>query len=249
MLKLKWISLCYLLCAAAFADPPLRIAAQEGVSPKFIFQSNPLTGQCPDILRAIEQLDPSIHFDLDPHPTPMARVEYGLFTGGLDAACALLETTKRSEGALRIATPLYFVQEKLLARSDDKVRVKSFNELAALGGLVATPAGAAYVQLLKARGIAVDDSSGDSLVNLKKVLSKRVRFFYISELSGLYAIRANHLEGQLQLLPDALHQEAMYFWLSKKVPPAMVIKVENALKQLQNNGELQRIFRSYQDEF
>jgi ABC-type amino acid transport substrate-binding protein len=236
-------------CAAtAQAGAPLlvlRTAVQEGPPPKFILGKDGLTGHCPDILHAIERLDPQLKFDIDAVAHPIRRLEQGIKNGQLDVMCAMLSTPEREQAALRLPTVLYTIRERLVARADDPVEINSYDDLAGLHELVATLPGASYVNDLRLHGIRVDTASGDSQTNLRKIVSGRLRFFYISDLTAAYFIRIEGFEGKLRILPVSLHEQPLYFWASRALDAAVVQRLEKALAALRANGELERIYRSY----
>lgn len=245
MFTLKLAALWLCLAMPALARETLRVAAQEVTPPKFILSRHGISGLCPDILFAIERLDPQLHFELSRQSVPVSRIEYELEKVQLDVACALLDSPARNQIAWRISTPLYVVKERLIARKDDPVRVNNFAELAALNELVATSSGSAYISLLKKNGIRVDDSSGDNVLNLKKLINKRVRFFYMSERIASHIIKEYELQNKVRFLPAVMHQQAVYLWLGKHISEETRQRLEQAVKTLKANGQLQLILQDY----
>lgn len=239
-----------LVQAPGWADPiVLRSAAQEGSAPKFIEWEGSIQGHCPDILRALEKADPQLKFELATIPTSIKRMESHLKDGRVDVVCALLDTPLRNEVAWRISTPLFMLRERLVGRIDDKLPIHNIKDLADTGDLVATQTGASYTEMLRSQGVKVDDSSGDSAVALRKLLSGRVRFYYTNELTGAYYIRIGALERQLRLVPGTLQETPSYMWVSRKVDEATVQRLERAMAKLQKEGVLDRIYRSYFTKF
>lgn len=245
MFTLKLAALWLCLAVPALARETLRVAAQEVTPPKFIISRHGISGLCPDILFALEKLDPLLHFELTRQSVPVSRIEYEIEKAQLDVACALLDSPARHQIAWRISTPLYVVKERLIARKNDPVRVNNFAELAALNELVATSSGSAYISLLNKHGIRVDDSSGDNVINLKKLINKRVRFFYMSERIASHIIKEYELQNKVRLLPSVFHQQAVYLWLGKHIPEEIRQRLEQAVKTLKANGQLQLILQDY----
>ena len=120
--------------------------------------------------------------------------------------------------------------------------VNNLDDLVRLKPLVNTARGSGYIVQLKARGIAVDDSTGDNVVNLRKILAGHGRYTYMNELSLLYLIRAEHLEDKVRMLPAVFNEEPLYFWVSRKADPALAPMLDQALARLKANGELARIY-------
>ncbi len=236
-------------CCAVMAQAEplvLRAAAQEAAAPKFILgKDGRVGGLCPDILHAIEKLDPQLRFELDATPNPIPRLMHGVRSGQLDLVCALGISAERLEMAAYLPTVLYTVEERLVARADDTVAVGSFAELAALRELVATQPGSTYVDTLRGHGIRVDTSSGDDLAGLRKILSGRLRFFYTSDLVASYFIRTAGYEGKLRMLPASFQTRPMHVWVSRALDPAVAKRLDKALAALRASGELERIHRGY----
>ncbi len=241
-----WVLAGLLFAAAAHATPiVLHTMMQEGSAPKFMESEGRAQGHCPDIFRAIEKLDPQLRFEVDANPVSIKRLEVNLKEGRIDVVCALLETQVRDEIAYRVSTPLFMVRERLVARKDETLQIHTWKDLADSGAMVATQNGASYAAVLRSKGIKVDESSGDSAVALRNLVNGRVRFYYTNELTGAYYIQATGLGQQLRLLPMTLQETPSYMWLSRKLDDATVQRVERAMAQLQKDGTLEKIYRSY----
>lgn len=230
--------------SAAPAATVLRTAAQEGSSPKFI-DGSVATGHCPTMLKAIEAIDPSLSFRIDPAPTAIKRLETELHEGHIDVICALLDTPRRNEIAHRVATPLFHLRERLVGRADDTAQVRDFKALGALGGAVVTQSGASYAALLRSHGVTVLEPGGGSPAALRFVEDRRARFYYINELTGLYYIKALGLSEKLRLMPGVLQETPSYLWVGRHLDSSVIQRLEKAVAALQKNGELDRIYRSY----
>lgn len=233
-------------CALAQPATTLRTVAQEGSAPKFMDGDAPASGHCPDILAAIERQDKSLHFVIDPRPTPLKRIEAELKDGQLDVVCALLDTPLRNEIAVRISTPIYAVQERLVGRKEDMGAVNSMKDLAQSGDLVVTQSGASYAAELRKNGVQVIETPGGSVVALRNVANKRARFYYTNELTGAHYIKAEGLSDQLRLHPGVLQSTQSYLWASRNLDAATVRRLEQAVAQLKRSGELDRIYQRYQ---
>ena len=243
--------LLVLLCApgpsaTAQSTSALRTASQEGSAPKFMDTSGPASGHCPDIFAAIERADKSLRFSIDPVPTPLKRLEMGIKDGQLDVVCALLDTPLRNEIAIRIATPLFTLQERLVGRRDDNSAIQSVQDLAQSGDLVVTQSGASYAADLRRHGVRIVETPGGSAVALRNVASKRARFYYTNELTGAHYIKAEGLADQLRLHPGVMQSSQSYMWASRTLDAATVRRLEQAVAQLKRSGELDRIYQRYQ---
>jgi glutamate/aspartate transport system substrate-binding protein len=116
------------------------------------------------------------------------QIEQGLQSGAVGAACALLDSERRRKVAHMSGKP-YTVRHRLAAASSDRVNVESVDELVRLKPLLTTSRGAAYTDQLRVLGLEVDDSTGDNLINMKKILAGHGRFVYISKKAAPEAAR------------------------------------------------------------
>ena len=233
---------------AGFTDAApitLRVLAQESIPPKWVAGARKLTGLCPDILAAIEKVEPRLRFTRNPETRSVPFIEQGLASGQVDAACALLDTSGRRQVAVIVGPPLYTVRHRLAARIADTEAVSSMAELLRLRPLINTPRSAAYAGQLRALGLEVDDSTGNNTVNLKKVIAGHGRYFYINELTLMWMMEQEQFKGKVRMLDWVIKEEPIYFHVSHKAPAQAVQLVDKALGALRDNGELARIYASW----
>ncbi|MDM4766050.1 transporter substrate-binding domain-containing protein [Pelomonas sp. SE-A7] len=236
--------------AAAAADLPIFVPAQEKAPHKFILGQGAPRGICPDLLLAMQKLEPGLRFEGFDQELSLSLIEQGLRNGNVGAACALLDLPSRQAYAHKLATPLYRVRHMVVLRADDAARPTTLQDLRKLSGEqpMLTTRGASHGQFLLRQGFRIDESTGDYQANLRKLLAQRSRFFYGGEFALLRAIQASGLEQQVKLLPSVFHEEMIYFWTSRKLPLAQHERLERALSRLQASGELARIVRSYHEQ-
>lgn len=242
--KLLGLVSALLLCATAGAAPQpvdVRIMAQEGIAPKWIVYQDHVEGICADIIAALERTEPRLRFYGYNQGRALPAIEAGLASGGVQAGCALLDSPRRRALADTVGKPLYVIRNRLAGRSDDHVEVRSLGDVARLHALVDVATGSAFAARLREAGVAVDESSGDGLVRLRKILAGHGRFTYMDELSLERYIRANRLEDRIRMLP-VLSEEPAWFWVSKKADPRVKRLIDAALGRLQSSGELARIY-------
>lgn len=243
----RWLT-CALLAAgnaAAAAPMTVTILAQESIPPKWIVEDGAVQGLCPDILAAIERVEPRLRFIGPDRGRSLPMIENALETGRASAACGLLDSPRRRSVAIRSRVTLYDVRHRLAAAAGDQQVVNSFDDLVRLRPLINTARGSAYILQLKARGIAVDDSTGDSIVNLRKILHRHGRYTYMNELSLLYFIDKGRLGDKVRILPAVFNEEPVYFWVSHKADPALAPMIDVALARLKVSGELARIYERW----
>jgi polar amino acid transport system substrate-binding protein len=236
-----------LSCVAQAQQVLVRTMGQESLPPKWIMREDHLEGLCPDILAAMEKAEPRLKFTGQDDFRSVPQIEQGLESGAVAASCALLDSDRRRKVA-HMAGKVYMVRHRLAAAATDKVNVESIDELVRLKPLVATSRGAAYTEQLRALGLEVDDSTGDNLTNLKKILAGHGRFVYMNELTLVWIIRDNKLQDKVRLMPAVLKEEPIYFWVSKKADPVAARLMTQALQKIKASGELARIYERWSGE-
>lgn len=232
---------------AAGVMTELHIAPQEISEPKYFVQENDgqviVTGLCVDIMHAIARIDPQIRFVFGQHPQSLARIEAGLVTGQLQAACGLLRTSKRERVLRYIEPPLRSTDFYMAVRADDDVKVQNWDDVRRLGddGIVLGKYDCALV-LRDVHGLKTDFSAKDPKTNIQKLLAGRGRFF-LHRLPGIeHAIRDAGAQGKVKILPAVMSHEPIYMVLSKEVPAQAAARIQTAISQLEASGELDRLF-------
>lgn len=228
-------------CAAGAHTFPVRILAQETIAPVWISHGDHVQGICPDLLLSIERVEPRLQFHGDVQGRSVPTIESGLASGQVTAACGLMDSPTRRAAALMVGPPLYTIRHRLAARADERAVIDKPADLVRMNALVNATRGSGCVLRLRAAGVAVDDSTGDNLVNLRKLLAGHGRFTCMNELTLARYIREEGLENRVRML--ALVEEApAWFWVSRKADPRVAPLLGKALSRLRANGELDRIY-------
>jgi polar amino acid transport system substrate-binding protein len=247
-------TVCHVLLAFALAASPaaraleVRVASQEVLEPKWLREDGRVTGICPDIMAAIEKIEPRLHFTgYQRNSRSLSGIETGLETGTLDAACGLVSSARRLGIGQPVGKPIYQVRHYLVVRRNDPVTIESEEDLARLGDLVTTQRASVFTERLVAAGVRIDDATDDNRVNLRKILAGHGRFAYINDLTLRYLIRKDGLENRVRVLPVVLGDEPTYFWVGRRADPALAPLLGAALDKLKASGELDRIHARWAD--
>jgi glutamate/aspartate transport system substrate-binding protein len=234
-----------LSCMATLASAQpveVRIAGQEALMPKWVHLRNRVAGICPDILMAVERIEPRLHFNGYRQSRSLSGIEMGLENGNLDAACGLVPSPRRQAIGRPAGPPLYTVRHRLVARADDGADIHSVQDLARLDALVVAQRGGVFSDELRAAGIRIDDATDDNGINLRTGLAGLGRFVDINELTLHHYLRDPGLAQRVRILPSVLKEEQSYFWVSRKADPAVAQLLGPALYKLKATGELERIY-------
>ena len=242
----------WLLAYSALAHTAivLKIAAQEATPPKFIPTPSGTTGFCPDVLRAIERVDPNIRFSGESSFEPSLRMLDGLAAGRLDVACALAFTKERTDKAVFLRPPLFTTDYVLAARTDDPIVINSVDDLRKLGADSAV-LGVRGMQILRRlaeqEGIHAEEGGNTPKANLEKLASGRGRFFLYRSVGMKTVIKEAGLEAKIRIVPAVIIRTELYMLASRHLPKAQVDELEQAIEKLKQSGELARIYTKWQD--
>jgi polar amino acid transport system substrate-binding protein len=230
---------------ASAAVLTVRLVAQESIPPKWIGHNGKLTGLCPDIIAAIEKVEPGLRIDPRIASRSVPVIEHSLEIGSADVACALLDTPRRRQIAQIAGPPVYTVRHRIAGAVGDTAVVSSLDDLVKLKPLVTTSRGSGYVDQLVGLGLEVDGTSGDNAVNLRKIVAGHGRFMYMNELTLNWYLREEKLQDKLKVWPAVFKEEPIYFWVSKKAKPELHELIGRALDKLQKNGTLANIYQRW----
>jgi ABC-type amino acid transport substrate-binding protein len=233
----------------------IRTVAQEGAFPKFVALEHagkpPIGGLCVDIMRAIERIEPELHFVGDQQWVPLIRIEVGMTAGKIDAACGLIRTSERKAKFDFIDTPLFPVNYLLVVRAADDVQVKDWADVRKLGehGVILTIHGFVGIlsHLREVGGLRIDTGGRDTKVNLEKLLAGRGRFFVHRSPGVAAEVASSGLRDKVKILPTIMYSETFYMMVAKSMAPAVRDKMNRALTQLAASGELAKLSKKWDE--
>ncbi len=225
----------------------LRTAAQE-CEPKYFRLDNEekINGICVDVMRAIENIDPTIKFIGDQNFIPFQRIEEGVSKGDYDCFVGFAMNEERIKKYKFIDIPIYYVRNILISRIDEDINVYDLSQLMYLDDNVIMMAmGIAQADKLKSRGYNIDDGAHTPELNIKKLLSNRGRFIYQSEISLMAAIKKLGVGDSIKVHPLKQFETGRYIAFYPGTPAKIIEKVESALEKLEKQGVLEEIFKKY----
>lgn len=241
------VALLVLCCAgSALAAAPIRVAVQEDSAPKFVSaqeHGGGAAGICPDVLRAIEKQAPGLSFVFELRAQPLRRLETLMEQGQQDANC-LVDTAERRARFHVSPTPLFRFDYHLIARSDDPVRVDAWDDVRRLGadGKILVVSGTGVIERLqRVGGLVLEESGKSAVVNLRKLVMGRGRFFYYRTYDWNSQVRAAMVTGQVRVLPASMESVRFHLMLGNHVPREVQVRIDRALQELDANGTLARL--------
>jgi ABC-type amino acid transport substrate-binding protein len=242
--------LCALLGTHAWAAPTvLKVVAQEGTEPKFIPAGiGRVVGVCVDLYRAIERVDPGLQFVGDQTWLPLIRALSEVAAHQHDAVCAVQRTDERARQYVFLDPPLFQLRYQLIARIDDPAVINSWDDVRKLGpgAIVLTNRGYTTPEMLeRLGGLQIDPSATSPAINLHKLIAGRGRFF-LHRAPGMQGfIERAGASQKVRILPTIMATTDVYMAMGTQVDPAVRLRVQRAVEQLDRNGELARLLKKW----
>lgn len=235
-----------LFSTGAVAGQALRVAVQDNSAPKFTAQSSlggAVQGICPDLLRAIEQQDPTLRFVFEPGVHPLRRIELRMEMADSDANC-LVDNAERRIKFHVLPNHLFSLDYHLIARANDPVNIKDWEDVRRLGddGRILVVSGTGVMNRLRKVGrLEVKEGGKSATANLKMLVLGRGRFFYYRTHDWDNQVRMAMVEGRVKILPARLEVVQFHLMFGRHVDPAVVARAERALDALNANGTLAQL--------
>ena len=214
--------------------------------PKFIQnEDGGFSGLCVELMRSIER-QARIDFTHPAHFVPQKRIQADLAQGRIDVSCGLKKTAGRST-SLFFSEPLYTVAYMILGRRDEPLRFNSIADLAALDqeAPIRSVQGSGSTQELRPRLQSLDDSARDVETNLRKLLAGRGRVLVHYDLALRYEIAQSALSEQVMPVGQNIEPYAHHLVFARHVDPALIARIDAAIRTLKVNGEWQAILARY----
>jgi ABC-type amino acid transport substrate-binding protein len=250
VLRRSWLLLTALLGLAGRTQAQelrLRTVQQSGSLVKYDPDGAPeRPGLCLEILRAVERVDPGLHFTGLEQQVPLKRVERLLADGMVDAFFCLLKSPERERQWRYAPVPLYTVRHVTLQRADDARHVDTLAELAAASRRkpVLVMRGTALARRLVAAGVAIGEA-GSEREALQMLLLGRADFVYGQDINLMRHVADTHLGERLKFGRSAFQEESQYLALRADLPAAHEERLTQALRRLERDGTLRQIGAKY----
>lgn len=226
----------------------------QGSYPRFYVEkqngNDAIAGMCIDMMKAVEKKIPEIQFTYKPRLTPFARIKHELAKNDIQAVFGMARNPEREKIYQYTDTPLYPVKFVIMALASDKKarEIKTLEDIQAHGGKVLGLRGTNAVKVFEKKtghlNIPVEVVASLEQ-NVKKVLMGRGKFFTYNHIDALGTIKKMGHQDQFITLPITTKETSHWLAFSKEVPKEIVEKASNALKELEQSGELQEITDKY----
>lgn len=249
MLRRLWLLTALLLGAAATPaqELTLRTVQQSGSLVKYDPDGGAnRQGLCVEILRAVERVDPALHFSGLEQQVPLKRVERLLAEGQVDAFFCLLKSPEREKLWRYAPVPLYSIRHVIVQRADDPRSLDTLAELAAASQRkpVLVMRGTAIGRRLAAADVAVAEVASEREA-LQMLLLGRADAIYGQDINLQRHIGDARLGDKLRVGPTAFQQEPQFLALRADLPAAHEERLTQALRKLERDGTLRQLAEKY----
>ena len=249
MLRRLWLLSAWLgLAAPAQAqDLTLRTVQQSGSVVKYDPDGDPRKpGLCLEMLRAVQRVDPGLHFSGLERQMPLKRVERLLSEGQVDAVFCLLRTPERERQWRFAAVPLYTIRHVAVQRADD---ARDFDTLAELAEA------SQHKPVLVMRGTALARRLVEADVAIAEVASEReaLQMLLLGRADAVYGQDINlqrhvgdaKLSDRIKFGRTVFHEETQFLALRADLPAAHEERLTQALRRLERDGTLRLLTEKY----
>ena len=225
----------------------MRTAEQSGSIGKYGDPNeSAMPGLCTEILRAVERVDPGLHFAGTTTRAPLRRIETMLAQNQLDAFFCLLKSPEREQQWRYLPVPLYRIRHRVVQRADDPKELRSLADLAQQSRTkpVLVMQGTLLRQTLD-RAKVVTSAPPSEREALQMLLLGRADAVYGQDIGLLRALREARMEDRLRLSPTVFAEEFQYAVVSRQVPAEAERRLTQALQTLERDGTLKALADKY----
>lgn len=236
-----------MLTAAPAQEITLRTVQQANSVVKYDPDGGPQKpGLCMEVLRAVERVDPGLHFTGLEQQVPLRRVERLLAEGQLDVFFCLLRTPERERQWRYVPGPLYGIRHVVARRTDDGRPVDNLLDLATLSQVkpVLVTRGTVLARRLDGAGVNLAEV-GSEREALQMLALGRTDAVYGQDINLLRQIRDSRLGDRLRLGRAVFHEEPQYLAVRSDLPAAAVERLADALRRLDREGVLRQLSEKY----
>lgn len=219
--------------------------------PKHFIENGKVIGMCIDVLKEIEKIEPRLKFVGMDEQLSILEVEQQVIDGVSDVFLCNGETEKRKQKMRKVDIPVFQAQSVLVARIEDKVKIKSLKELQNLypNNLVLSWKGTEQNDWILSKQNIMTDPGITGLDNMNRLfqmlLTGRGRFLFVQKFNAINIIKKLQIEDKVKILMPPLLESGRFIWLSKSLPPEVDVLIEKSLKKLSNKKVLKKYAEKY----
>lgn len=203
-------------------------------------------GICMEALRAVERVDPGLHFAGLEQQVPLRRVERLLADGQVDAFFCLLRSPERERQWRYVPVPLYGIRHVIVQRADDGRSVNGLLDLATVSQIkpVLVARGTVLARKLDIAGVNLSEV-GSEREALQMLTLGRTDAVYGQDVNLLRHIRDARLADKVKLGRTVFQEESQYLAVRSDLPAAIFERLTDALRRLEREGFLRQLAEKY----
>ncbi|QTA90901.1 substrate-binding periplasmic protein [Desulfonema magnum] len=232
----------------------LTAGAFKGAEPFYTSQERngkiKISGMNVEIINAFVRKAPEFQIKLQSQMLPVPRLFKYLQDNTVQVVFGVAKNTEREKIYQYSDIPLYPVKFSFIVRADDKEvhHISTFEEMKRSGGTVLGVRGSNAINLFekKTNHLSIPTEVVPTIEqNFKKMFAGRGRYFVFNNYSLIDGAKQFGFYDRIIMIPLVLKEG--YHWLvfSKAVPQEVVQKANAVLHELQESGELRKIYERY----
>ncbi len=186
---------------------------------------------------------------------PWSRALAMLKTGEVEIMCNLSKTAERSEFVNWVGPERFSQMALIVLKKDVNMNIRTLDELIKksdeMNKRIAVQQNAFYGQIFKDR-LAKDTAFADHFVVVPEaqqfapMLQKgRILGFFEETTNIKYKIKKDPVFAAFAINSFVIYKEPVYLGISKKVPDAVLKRLQQSYMKLENNGGLDKIRNKY----
>lgn len=252
------MTLFALVLISFFSQPgypiELKTSFQTGSYPRFYIDERDgkqiMAGMCVDIMKAFEQKAPEISFSYHIRLTPFERIRRELENNTIQAAFGIARTPERENIYQYADTPIYPMKYVIFALADDKKarQIRTYGDMRDHGGTMLGIRGTHVIKTFRKETEHLNipvEVVPTMEQNLKKMLRRRGSFFIYNDIDATGTIKKMGWQDKFVRLPIVIRESHHWLGFSGEVPQEVVRRANAVLKDLEEGGELQKIYEKY----
>lgn len=246
MLRRLWLLIALLGSCAHAQELTLRTVRQSGSVVKYDADNKLRPGLCLEILRAVERVDPGLHFTGLEQQVPLKRVERLLAEGQVDAFFCLLKSPERERQWRYAPVPLYTIRHVVVQRAGDPRHIGTLEQLAKASRKkrVLVMRGTAIARHLVNADVAIAEVASEREA-LQMLAMGRADFIYGQDINLERHISDHHMNDRLKLGGTFFQEEPQFLALRPDLPAAHEERLTQALRRLERDGVLRQLTEKY----
>ncbi len=226
-----------------------RTIKQENALFKYAHKDSKLNGICTEIINAVSKENSQITFIGLNSKAPLMRIESMLNSNDIDLFFCLLKNEERIKFINFSSESLFKINHILLTIKKNSSHIpESYEELKMLSQKkpILVAQGSSLAQLLKNKGIKVDDGTRDEVSIAQKLIMGRGDYFYVQDLATREILEHLGISREdIVIGKKSFKQEEHFVAYSKKLSEQKINLINKAILDIKEKKIIDKILLKY----